>query len=254
MSYFNAKDHNNLTYDDFQVRCQDTQAKFLELHSLMHDKMRLQAWDLHPHGQKSRIVSDVSAAATSETQNVLVLSYFRSLAQAQLVEKLMGMDQGDVEAYRHPVIELRMAPDYFALELIVSPYAWWDQQNFIGKMGLERHRQQLRNMLYNFESSYRFGFWGGEAPSDMYLTSWQVLQGHVLNDWINTFADGQDWLRFGAWYEPDSDALSEERIVQELSSRIGELYAIYDFLLWSSNNNYQEFYKRQNKPSRRLYA
>jgi hypothetical protein len=121
-------------------------------------------------------------------------------------------------------------------------------------MSLEKHRQQLRSLLYDFEASYRFGFWGGEASSDMYLTSWQLLQGRVLNDWINTFADGQDWLRFGAWYEPGSVALSADKIANELSRRVGELYALYDFMLWSSNNNYRQFYKQAMKPSRRLYA
>lgn len=254
MAYFNAEDHDSLSQDDFQVRSEKAQRKLMDLHSHIHEKARFYSWDIHPQQQKSRIISDVSAAATSESQNVLVLSYFRPQEQALLVEELMGMEQTEAEAYRHPVIEVRMAPEYLAVELIVSPYAWWDQQNFIGKMSLEKNRQQLRTLLYDFEASYRFGFWGGEAPSDMYLTSWQLLQGRVLNDWINTFADGQDWLRFGSWYEPCCDALSEDKIADELSKRVGELYALYDFMLWSSNNNYHKFYKQAIKPSRRMYA
>jgi hypothetical protein len=147
-----------------------------------------------------------------------------------------------------------MAPDYFAIELILSPYAWWDQQNFIGKFELERHRQSLRQLFFRFGADYRFGFWGGEASNDMHLTPWQLLQGRVMNEWIDTFADGQDWLRFGSWYEPENEALSRGSIVGEVSQRVGELYNLYDYILWSSNNNYHEFYKRRVKPGRRMYA
>ena len=48
--------------------------------------------------------------------------------------KESGAQTGDVDTYRHPVIELRLTPDQFAIELILSPYAWLDQQNLIGKL------------------------------------------------------------------------------------------------------------------------
>jgi hypothetical protein len=254
MSFFTYEDHTRLAQDDYQLRCQDLQTRFMDLHNAVYERLRLQSYDLHPHWQKSRLISDISAAAANEGQNVLVLSYFRAQEQARLVEELMGIEQSEVEPYRHPVIELRMAPDYFAIELVLSPYAWWDQQNFIGKFELERHRHALRQLFFRFGADYRFGFWGGEASNDMHLTPWQLLQGRVMNEWIDTFADGQDWLRFGSWYEPEHEALSASRIVNEISQRVGELYSLYDYILWTSNNNYHEFYKRRVKPGRRMYA
>ena len=142
------------------------------------------------------------------------------------------------------MIELRLAPDYFAIELILSPFAWWDQQNFIGKFDLERQRHALRNTLIQMNDDYRFGFWGGIGMSDMHLTAWQLAQGRIMDEWMSTFADGQDWLRFGMWYEPECDQLDDCNIVQEAVTRVGDLYNFYDFLLWTSNNNYHDFYQQ----------
>lgn len=253
MTYFISANHEVLTYD-FET----AHDRFMKLHNALRDQIRLRDIDLHPHWKKSRIISNASAAVNNEPENVIVLSYFRPHEQAILVENLMGiepsMSEHEVRTYRHPVIELRLSPDYFAVELILSPYAWWDQQNFIGKMDVERQRYGLRELLANMSDDYRFGFWGGTHLSDMHLTNWQLLQGRVLNEWMNTFADGQDWLRFGMWYDPDCANLDGDCIVDEVTSRITELYALYDFLLWSSNNNYHEFYLKRNKRSRRMYA
>src|SRR5690606_9285567 len=184
--------------------------------------------------------------------------YFRCYEQARLVEGLMGFEQagGDHEAQpsRHPVIEVRLTPEHFVVELVLSPAAWWDQQNFIGKIDLQRHRDGLRRLLYRLDGDYRFGYWSGAHLSDMHLTTWQLLHGRVLEEWIDTFADGQDWLRLGVWYEPESPALSADYIAHETATRIGELYNVYDFLLWTSNNNYHDFYHKREKYSRRMYA
>jgi len=254
MTFFTNADHEILAQDNFQINCQGVYDKMLELHNAIRDKVRLNDWDLHPHWQKSQAIFDVSAAAANEPENALVVGYYRSQEQAQLVENLMGIEQDDVQPYRHPVIEVRIAPNYFAVELVLSPYAWWDQRNFIGKFELQRHRHTLREMIQSMSGDYRFGFWGGEDLHDMHLTTWQMLQGRVMDEWLDTFADGQDWLRFGVWYEPECTQLSEENIVHEVVQRIGDLYQIYDYLLWSSNNNYHDFYEKREKYGNRKYA
>lgn len=253
MTYFTTADHEALAHN-----FENAHDKFMGLHQALRDQIRMRDWDLHPHWKKSRIISNASCTTNNDPDNILVLSYFRSFEQAKLVENLMGIDQTtsqrEVHPYRHPVIELRLAPDHFAIELILSPYAWWDQQNFIGKFDLERQRQTLRDMLAEMGDEYRFGFWGGTEMNDMHLTSWQLLQGRILDEWMATFADGQDWMRFGMWYEPECDRLDDDTIVQETIARIGELYNFYDFLLWTSNNNYHDFYHKRNKRVRRMYA
>ena len=254
MSYFSLSDHTALSSADVsQVR-----EKFLDLHHALRDKMRMQDWDLHPHWQKAHVITDTSSAATLRSENFLTLTYFRPYEQAKVVESLMGLDQADgdhiVQSYRHPVIELRLTPDHFAIELVLSPMAWWDQRNFMGKLELQRHQESLRRLLYRLDGDYRFGFWGGTHLGDMHLTTWQLLHGRVLGEWMDTFADGQDWLRLGVWYEPESPRLSADYIVHEATTRIGELYNVYDYLLWTSNNNYHDFYGKRDKYARRMYA
>jgi hypothetical protein len=88
----------------------------------------------------------------------------------------------------------------------------------------------------------------------MHLTTWQLTHGRVIEEWMATFADGQDWLRFGVWYEPEHPALSTDNIVNETFDRLNELYSLYDFMLWTSNNNFHSFYEKRQRFLRRMYA
>ncbi|MAS37078.1 MAG: hypothetical protein CL610_23970 [Anaerolineaceae bacterium] len=258
MSYFTFEDHNLVGADTGSITRTDVYQKFLNLHDNLRDKLRCQDYDLHGHPQKARALSTVSTTATAEPNQTLSLAYFRPYEQARMVESQMGLEinpgETGIEPQRHPVIELRLAPDYFAIELVVSPNAWWDQINFISKIDLQRHRETLRRTLYRLDADYRFGFWGGENLSDMHLTIWQLLHGRVLDEWMDTFADSQDWLRLGVWYEPESPQLSADYIIHEAATRIGELYKLYDFMLWTSNNDYHQFYQKRDKYARRMYA
>jgi hypothetical protein len=176
----------------------------------------------------------------------LTLPYLRSKEQGILVERLMGRDNSDVsgDIYRHPVNELRITPENFAIELIMSPLSWWDQRNLIGKLAVARHRENMRGVLQRIDGDYRFGFWDGTHLSDMHLTSRQLLRGNILDEWMSTFSDGQDWLRVGVWYEPDDPALNDDRILSEVVGRVVALEKLYTFMLWTSNNNFQSFYRK----------
>lgn len=262
MTYFTYTDHIALnSCKEQDAICvadqQAARAKLLNLHKALYERMRSLHLDLHPHWQKNATVTNTTAAA-GEEKDVLALRYFRSIEQAQMVEGLMGIDglsgPTAVNPYRHPIIETRLAADHFAVELILTPDAWWDQQNLIGKLDLERHRGHMRELLRNLGGDYCFGFWDGAYLSDMHLTAWQLAQPRILDEWMATFADSQDRLRFGVWYEPQHPALSIENIVNETFERINDLYNVYEFLLWTSNNNYHSFYEKRHRHMRRLYA
>ncbi len=230
----------------------------LKLHQTLSERARHYDWDLHPHPKKSSLISRSSATTSTTQANVLTLSYFRSAHQTQLVENLMHIDTANCpdsgEPYRHPVLELRFGADYFAIELVLSPFARWDQQNLIGKLELKRHRATLRQLISSMDSDYRFGFWEGTDLSDMHLTTWELSHGRVLEEWMNTFAEGQDWLRFGMWYDVNSEEFTLENMLAEAPRRIADLYTLYDFMLWTSNNNFQSFYDKREKALRRAYA
>lgn len=258
MSYFSLNDHQALTYNTANADMQLVYDKFQVLHKTLHRRLHDHNYDLHPHWQPSTLISNRSATCLG-CSDAMTLPYFRSREQAQRVERLMGRDHQewhtDVEIYRHPVIELRLTPKHFAVELVLGPNAWWDQQNFVGKLGIQRHRDTFRGILQRMDGDFHFGFWDGPELSDMHLTTRQLARSSYLHEWMSTFADGQDWLRLGMWYQPEEPMLATERIASELSQRIGMLYNVYNFLLWTSNNDFHSFYQRSAvKPSTQHYT
>jgi hypothetical protein len=262
MSYFFQGDHIALINEHGQsvnanVDLQHVYSKFFDLHTALHPRVRNHNLDLHPRWQKTSIISRESAASLGQHSS-LVLTYFRSREQAEMVERLMGKEHasesGNVDTYRHPVIELRLTPNEFAIELILSPYAWWDQQNLIGKLDLPGHRTAFRNVLRTLPLDYRFGFWDGIHLGDMNLTVAELLRARVLDEWMDTFADGQDWLRAGKWYTPEDPALDSGVVVNEIFNTIKSLHNLYTFLLWTSNNNFRNFYEKRQRQVRRAYA
>lgn len=232
------------------------QGKLLSLHEGLQPRVRNHNLDLHPREQKSALVCGESAACLG-AEGALTLTYLRSREQAVAVERLMGKDRvsisGDVEMHRHPVIELRFTPDAFAIELILSPYAWWDQQNLVGKLELAQHRAQFRQLLSLLDSDYRFGFWSGIHLGDMQLSVGQLLQGRVLDEWINTFADGQDWLRVGKWFDVQDPVLDTHHLTAAAFDVVKALHGLYEFILWTSNNNFHPFYEKRQRNLRRAF-
>lgn len=254
MTFFTHDDYHSLQHGGATTITQD---KFSQLHRALYERIRTAQWDLHPH--PTHTINTDSTATRDDTTDVLTLTYLRPLDQAQLVEHLMGIDlrgsQGQrIGLQRHPVIELRLSPEAFAIELIISPMAWWDQQNLIGKLELERHVKSFHSLLRAPSADYRFGFWEGTHLSDMQLSPWEFTHGRIFAEWMDTFAESQDWFRFGLWYAPDDPTLAPEHIVSELINRLGDLYAIYDFILWTGNNNFHSFYEKRQRQTRRLYA
>ena len=243
-SYFSQQDHQILT--SLPTRdAQQVYDKLSELHRTIYRRMRDHNYDLHPHWNKTLQIANRSATCSGEIPG-LTMPYLRSREQGILVERLMGRDGSDAsgDAYRHPVIEIRITPDNFVVELVASPLSWWDQRNLIGKLSVARHRETLRGIIQHIDGDYRFGFFDGVHLSDMHLTSRQLLRGNILDEWMSTFADGQDWLRIGAWYEPDDPALADDRILSEVVGRVVALEKLYTFMLWTSNNNFQTFYRK----------
>ena len=248
--YFTQQDHASLALQSANTANGDNNRqlvydKFVELHRALHVRLRDHNYDLHPKSMSAPVLVDgsVTGRCCGET---LVLPYLRSREHVLAVERMMGRDRQtiktDVEMSRHPVIELRLTPEHFSIELVVSPEAWLDQQNLVGKLGIQRHREAFRSLLQRTEGDFRVGFWGGNELSDMHLTTRQLSRGNNLQEWMSTFADGQDWLRMGVWYAPETPALDTHHILRELLDRMGALYRVYNFLLWTSNNDFLSFY------------
>jgi len=195
-------------------------------------------------------VSQYSAASPFDNEEVMTITYMRPHSEATVVERMMGRENvnldAEIEPRRHPVIELRISPEYFAIELIIGPDAWHDQRNVSGKLTVPEHQHNFFRMLAAMDPDYVVGFWSGIYPDDqMYLTTSQLPPMHIFNEFMATFAAGRDYLRIGHWYEAGDEALAEDTIINEVFNRVRDLYMLYEFALWSSNNNFLSFYQRE---------
>ncbi len=228
---------------DYVADVETTVTKLSDLHEAIYPNLSNNGLDLHPVKPNNNVVFE--SACTSTKRGMISLQYMRSRTQAIRVERLMGRDEtsnNGIDARRHPVIEVRVTPSFLTVELILSPYAWWDQQNFIGKQSVDRHRQRFYELLLRLDDETKIGFWRGIQLEEVYVKVGQMKSQRVWNEWIDTFDPGRDWFRAGMWYEPETDELSSDNIQNELTRQIRGMYNLYEDVIWSSNNNYREFY------------
>ncbi|MDQ7026980.1 MAG: hypothetical protein Q9P44_15650 [Anaerolineae bacterium] len=252
MAYFSADSVQELSISGIEaitasIEIQTVTKRLQQLHEKLYAQMKLQNLNLHILTPNVATVIP-SSVSTVEDGGALCVAYLRQATEAVMVERLMGREEvasvHKVEAHRHPVIEIRLGSDGLAVELILSPDAWWDQQNLAGKLGIARHRQEFYAMLQQLASDYRMGFWRGTHLSEMHLTANQFQHPRIMDEWMSTFEPGADWWRMGVWFDYDDDALSEDEIDTTLLKNIRSLYGFYDHMRWTGDNNYREFYAK----------
>lgn len=251
MSYFSFEDHIALeaaTVEDMVHKADLQQAceKLRQLHIIVYPQLRAHHLDLHT--STKGLITFASPSALTMSGSVSIV-YHRPAGQSLAVERLMGRENSEaeqIEARRHPVIELRLTPKHFTIELLLSPDAWWDQQNLMGKLTIARHRSEFYTLLSKLDTTYMLGFWRGVSLNDMHLTAEQMRWPQVLDEWIGTFAPGKDWFRVGTWYRPAAATLNGDNIAAEVLRHIRTLYVIYEHALWTSNNNFRSFYDRHS--------
>lgn len=193
----------------------------------------------------------LGTSATLEPEKSLTIAYTRDRTHAVIVERLLGREEiasaSTVEIHRHPVIELRLTPTHFVIEFIMSPNAWVDQQNLVGKLSVSRHRQEMNRLLKDFDLGYCMGFWEGEHLSEMHLTTPQFQHPRVMEEWMSTFEPNADWFRLGIWYEFDHDDLTQAAIDEVVLKHVRSLHAVYEAFLWTSGNNFRDFFLEGNR-------
>ncbi len=258
--YFTQDDHAALKSAHVQQSgdnpgLQPVCTKLLQLHDGLYTHINSTKMELYPHiSDKRTVVSFKSASETPDTGAIteiglITMSYFRGDEEARRIERLMGRDViGEnapiIEAFRHPVIELRLTPEHYVVELLLSPEAWWDQRNFAGKLTIDRHHVAFYNLLGKLGSDYILGFWQGVKLSEMHLNSGQLPPIQIFDQWMSTFSVGKDWMRVGFWYKAGDNALTQDNVVAETFKRVRDLYELYSFILWTTVNNFRSFYKK----------
>lgn len=221
--------------------------KLEALHERIQEEFAATHVELHVAKQHNSPVRDQSATTIKLGQS-LVLQYLRSPSQAVMVERLMGREEiasvNNIDPRRHPVIELRISQTHFTIELVLSPNAWWDQQNLVGKLSVPRHRHSLYQLLQTLTPHYRMGFWQGTPLSDMHLTANQFQHPPVMDQWQSTFEANSDWWRVGIWYDLDDEALDEANLTETVLVHLNHLYPIYQHITWASDNNFRNFFEQ----------
>ncbi|MFW5692038.1 MAG: hypothetical protein ACOCX3_01670 [Chloroflexota bacterium] len=252
MTYF-TRDHHNAVLaslrDDPLAQAERERAfnHMRELHKSLYPLITQHRLSLHPNVEVPGGVAYTTTVSAFEV-DALSLTYMRSAAEAEVVEGMMGRDgvstSDGLRARHHPVIELRLTPDHFAVELVVAPFAWYDQQNFAGKLTISQHRSAFFELLRELDDNYRLGFWSGIHPGEMNLEIEKLPPQTVLFEFLDTFAAGRDWLRIGRWYGPEDDNLNGRDFKRIVLQHIQSLYGVYEFIIWSSNNNFQTFFNK----------
>jgi hypothetical protein len=216
--------------------------KMQQLNQEIYRQLRSYGINLHPDWNQPVSFETI---ADPYAEDVVAIRYYRGRGEAQAVESMMADGhQCEMTTDCHPAIEIRITPDHFAIELVIAPSAWWDQQNLVGKLTVERQRSDFYRLLNQMSCEVQIGFWQGAYLSDVRLSTCDIYNPRILNEWMNTFAEGQDWVRAGVWYDLNDEALSEENIVNEVFQRICELHKLYSFITWTSDNDFRAVYRK----------
>lgn len=243
MGYFSNEDIQALANNDANAITQ-VQERFLALHNKIYTYIQNNKLDLHLIKPNQSAVHHETVSNNAD-ESTLVVQYLRKRGQAVTVERLMGREDvasvNNVITRLHPVIEMRLSVSGFAIELLMSPDAWYDQQNVKGKLSISRHRHDFYSTLMKLDEAYCMGFWQGAHLSEMHLSGKYFPHARILDEWISTFHPNADWFRIGMWYDLDDEALASDTIVKEISKHLGSLYPLYKYFLWTSDNNFREF-------------
>jgi hypothetical protein len=247
--YFGPADYATFAADKVgNSRCdkerQKIRDKFLELHEVLYPQLQRQRWDLHPHWHKPNIVSTWYIGRIEQIW-FMKLRYLRSRAQVQAVEQMMAipkpLDYSETQYTKHPMLDIRIDSEYLAIELLLTDQAWWDAQNFKHKVeGHDEERRQFIQILQSLGHDYIFGGWPDSSKPQLITTAADLADEKRFMKWLTSFKPGWNWLRLGIWYNDHSDfRLTTARIVEEILYRFKQLYPVYQFLLWTPENNYR---------------
>lgn len=243
MAYF-SETHIQALSENNASEKKRLQQHFLALHKKVFEQIQDNDINLNLIKSSEHAVSN-ETISQHEACDVLAIQYTRNRNKAVTVERLMGREEiasvNTIITRLHPVIEMRFSAEGFALELLVSPDAWWDQENLKGKLSIARHKHEFYSLLMTLEESYCMGFWQGIHLSEMRLNGKYFQHPRILDEWLSTFHPHADWFRIGICYAIDDEALEDDNIVAELSKQIQAIYPIYNYLLWTSENNFRDF-------------
>ncbi|MCS6835527.1 MAG: hypothetical protein NZ750_05870 [Anaerolineae bacterium] len=240
MTYFTPEHHQAcrpVTGSGVYPARAEALGRLVHLQQRLANRLRVANFDLHPF-HAGPIVGSVS----DRQAHALSVQFMRAVGPALTVERLMGREGiasvQQIVVQHHPSLELRLQPDHFVVELIVPSEAWWDQQNISGKLRVQRQRLAFFSLLQSLDADFCLGFWQGAHLSELHLEVRHLQKTDILHEWLSTFEPSKDHFRLGRWYGVAT--LPEATIEAEVLRAARGLYAVYEAILWTSENNYRE--------------
>lgn len=238
----------NAEYDAERERVKD---KLIFLHREIYPTIRKNKWDLHPHWMAQWLISASRLSPATPRIDFLTLRYSKPETTIKLMKKELFEDFGHF--YANAMIAIRIDKAGLTIELYISDKAWVDGQNLKNRLqSSAQERGHLRDLLAELGSEHTLRlahFYRTEEGFTRYeeilrAKASRLVNAGVLNAVMDKYKPGGHDLRLGLSYQPDDPRLCADRIVDEVLTRITQLYPIYRFASWSLKN---DFYRTMNQ-------
>lgn len=252
---FNERLASNPEHDSERGRVRD---KLLLLHEKIYPQIRKYKWDLHPHWMSQWLISAWRTSPATPRIDFMTLRYSKPEALIKLMKKELIDDFGHF--YANAMLAARIDDEGFAVELLISEKAWVDGQNLKNRLqDGAQEKGQLRSMLAELGGEHAFSlaqFVREEGRPRKYeqvlhAKASRLVNVGVLNATMDKYKPGGHDLSLGVRYGPRDKRLRSDRIVDEILTRIEQLYPIYAFLSWSPKNDFRMTQDANKKPPRR---
>lgn len=148
---------------------------------------------------------------------------------------LLGVDfQKDTDAnYVHANLVLQVEYERINLGLRVHERAWWDVQNAKGRCSQREGAEEFASLLNAVKGDYVLTLHDWKQEYRCGSLKW--------DDIVNFFRycePGSHRMRVMRSIEKDDECLNDPTIYTQIAEEFESLLPVYDFLLWSPENNF----------------
>ncbi len=220
------------------------------LDQILPDLLR-RSWDIHPHWMPSYRVSHYHVSDRVPTISSIQIRLSKSRQLIQWMEDNLLRDFG--RQANHIRLECRISEHGFAVQLFLNRDAWIDGKNLVGKVlkspNAEEYREFLAQRFADMLPESRLQVYRPYRDTDHWWRSQAVVSESVESlaesgeiEWyLGKYRPARHHLSIGVLYKTEDRRISKPIIVQEVMSRLEELYPVYELIAWTRENDYRRF-------------
>lgn len=226
-----AERASNPAYDLARVQLRDQLAW---LHERLYSEIRVQRWDVHYRQGWSLSPAQVS----QETHRIdaILLRYTKAETSVRMMQKRFGLPTVTLDDLA--TLGVRVDARGLAVEFAVRARALMDALNLYEKLVAGAPEKRALRQIFA-ELGGEFSLTLREANAELVnLRCSRLVDLRVLNALLDKFTPGLHDLSVTCAYAPENPRLDGETVVNEMMHRLTQLYALYQFGVWSPRNNY----------------